>query len=307
MSDKRTSRSRSEDCLRAEALMLDCQDREGGDVTPEMLAYVDDHVSTCPACQVYQRQMTDMVAALRDLPMLATPPGLEERIMARISEERRPLSVTMTALGSGRGWLKSAPVAAAVLMLALVWPGTVQTPQPALQGTDIMAHVSGSRDVNPGRGHGPAQAADTDGLSSVADSSADETAMPAEALRALDATLVAWFDRDAPQLHQVDSEGLQRMVTSAGPSGERLTGSVSQGGFRSGRIWSPVQHIDGRGTATVTAAEKTASPEASSARRELALASSATSLTSLWSEESASSWEQEGDLYYDPLSALVGF
>ena len=70
------------DCARAEELLSD--DYEGT-LDPLFRSDLQGHLSTCPPCRALRSAMEEVIEDLRDVPELAPPAGLAERVAAAVA------------------------------------------------------------------------------------------------------------------------------------------------------------------------------------------------------------------------------
>lgn len=110
------------------------------------------HLSDCEQCRIYQESMGYLSASLTDLETVVVPAGLEERIMAKVQAEK-PVSVT--PIRPKRSvWLKAGPVAAAVLVLAVAVPLVLRnltpssTPGPNVASKQVAPTVAMQSDTS---------------------------------------------------------------------------------------------------------------------------------------------------------------
>ena len=103
--------------------MIDCETCEmslsalaDGELPPEELLPVIDHLAGCPGCQAFYRDLRSLAASLPDPQRLPAPAEAPEEIWQRIERAAVPASVQA---GRMRPWaLRSA---AAVLLVAGLW------------------------------------------------------------------------------------------------------------------------------------------------------------------------------------------
>ncbi len=95
-----------------------------GDALNELdSAFLDKHLEVCPDCQAYQHTMGNLLASFEEIPEALVPAGLSDRIMAQVAQIAETEAPGTAKVAHARfGWRKSAPVAAAVLLLALAIP-----------------------------------------------------------------------------------------------------------------------------------------------------------------------------------------
>lgn len=98
---------------------------------------LESHLAECPACRAYQLSMRQLTGSLRALETVSPPADLADRIMTRLQPAaRRPQNGGLPTLR------RYAPVAAAVLLLALAVPFALQSlPGPSGQPAGEVAAV----------------------------------------------------------------------------------------------------------------------------------------------------------------------
>ena len=121
------STANSKDCLSAQALIVD---HLGGDSFPAATQnQLDEHLFACANCRAYLENLRRLTTAMRQLPPVSAPEGLEDRIMAAISQvaiepadsRQNPWKIGINAL-----WANKVPIAATFLAMAVVLPLLVQ-------------------------------------------------------------------------------------------------------------------------------------------------------------------------------------
>lgn len=91
-------------CEQARVRMMQAID---GELTPEELAEVEEHVLHCPGCREEWEQLQSLERLLRQAPTSAPPAGFTGRVMARIDRRRRARHVVIGALALTLGTLVS--------------------------------------------------------------------------------------------------------------------------------------------------------------------------------------------------------
>jgi predicted anti-sigma-YlaC factor YlaD len=72
---------------------------------------MESHLSTCNDCQIWQRQITDIIAEAAHIPQFDVPEALTQRIMTRVTEE---------SVKQESSWTTVIMAAAAVIALAIL-------------------------------------------------------------------------------------------------------------------------------------------------------------------------------------------
>ena len=251
-------------------------------LNPDAQAFLDAHLIHCQSCRLYRHSMQHLQLSLQELDMVEPPAGLEDRIMGKIAalqpveglEKREALN---QAAPGGLNWKKFAPLAAAVLVVAVAIPLVTQTlaPQP----------------------HPPAgqQVAKTPAIHSKAISiqqGKPAPIAPQEIATALPSKNPEQPVSTAPSPVVHPHKALARQATNtAGINGQQLAYNPSDN--------SDFQTEDNATLEASTAADNTADAT------QLASASASPSINQPFGDTYAS--EKETDVYYDPVSTLVGF
>jgi hypothetical protein len=137
----------SEDCLSAQALIVD---HLGGDSFPVgTQTQLDEHLFACANCRAYLENYRRLTTAIRQLPQISAPEGLEDRIMAAISQVAiEPVNPRQNPWRAGINtlWANKVPIAATFLAMAVVLPLLVQrfTPNGEQAGQAGPMQASGS-------------------------------------------------------------------------------------------------------------------------------------------------------------------
>lgn len=86
-------------------------------------AFLASHLETCGDCQAYQQSMSHLSDSLGEMEDVPVPVGLADWIMARIADESTTLQTPVVVGGANRfHWRKYTSVAAAALLLAVAIP-----------------------------------------------------------------------------------------------------------------------------------------------------------------------------------------
>lgn len=106
--------------------------------------FLESHLETCDDCQAYRQSMTHLSDSLDSLETVAVPVGLEDRIMARIAEETAVAQEAVAVGGANRfQWRKYTPVAAAALLLAVAIPLVLKGVQPSGTESGVATRPAG--------------------------------------------------------------------------------------------------------------------------------------------------------------------
>lgn len=251
-------------------------------LNPDAQAFLDAHLIHCQSCRLYRHSMQHLQLSLQELDMVEPPAGLEDRIMGKIAalpptETMEPRESVSQAAPRKLNWKKFAPLAAAVLVLAVAIPLVTQTlaPQP-----------------HPATGQQVAQAPAVRSKAVSIPQGKPTPIVPQEIATALPSANLEQPVSTAPSPVVHPHKALARQATNtAGINGQQLA-------------YNPSDNSDFQ-------TEDNAAPEASTTAgnttdaTQLASASASQSISQPFGDTYAS--EKENDVYYDPVSTLVGF
>lgn len=100
--------------------------------------FLETHLETCNDCRAYQQSLSHLSDSVSDLEEVPVPIGLESRIMARIAAEAAPVKVPAAVGDMSRSpWRKYTPVAAAALILAVAIPLVLKGVSPDLSDSKL--------------------------------------------------------------------------------------------------------------------------------------------------------------------------
>ncbi len=247
-------------------------------LNPDAQAFLDAHLIHCQSCRLYRHSMQHLQLSLQELDMVETPVGLEARIMGKIAalppvespEKREPIK---QAAPGGLNWKKFAPLAAAVLVVAIAIPMVTQTlaPQPhPATGQQVAQAPTASKAISVPQGK-PAPIAPQE-IATVRPSENPEQSIS---------------NKPAPtHPHKTLA---QQATSAAGINGQQLAYNPSDN--------SDFQTEDNTAPEASTTADNTTDATQ--------LASASQSISQSFGDTYAS--EKENDVYYDPVSTLVGF
>jgi anti-sigma factor RsiW len=283
------------DCARAQDLIFDAL--EADETTPvpaEQEASLERHLADCDACLVYRHTLQNLSVslsdALSDIEDVPVPAGLEDRIMANIAQNAAPHSEPSRLALFGGNARRYAPLAAAVLVIALAIPLVTQ-----------MIHPGGTPSDTPQVAQGVHSAA------SVPDATpTSQTQTPAQTM-------------EPTQLASVPNA--EQPVASSLPE------TTQPGTTQTGAITAPAsaRHGSSNHTHATTRTSVAHNPDAqsnfpaaananntsSTSNNTIAVdpSSLASALPQNASQQFSSTYgsESENDVYYDPVSNLVGF
>lgn len=140
MSNKQPPQPPSTLCEQTQEAILTLLDDE---FDAEQQAILAQHLPDCKACQAYQESMQHLTLSLRKMDEVPVPAGLEDRIMNRIAQEnenkpsRQDERERVIPLRKSSG-PKMAPIAAAIMTLALAIPLVYQAVAPNLANHTTM-------------------------------------------------------------------------------------------------------------------------------------------------------------------------
>ncbi len=118
-------------CERAKPLLARLAD---GALDGAARVALEGHLAGCAACRVEREAQREVLTVLRARPAAEAPPWLAARISAEIAAESGLLG-----LADWRGWtLRLAPLAAGLLIAALVWGGLSSTSSPGVSLSPIV-------------------------------------------------------------------------------------------------------------------------------------------------------------------------
>lgn len=244
------------------------------------------HLSDCENCRSYQESMGYLSASLTDLETVVVPAGLEERIMAQVQAEKPANVVPIRPQRSV--WLKAGPVAAAVLVLAIAVPLVLRNLTPS----------------------------STPGASVVASKQVAPQVAPTVAMQGGVSDEVILQEGRAPKLSQPEPEKKQikTETETVEPKSEPVKGRDQRNQLAEStpaviaqapkKVTAPAGNVSSQPSKTVRASQSTAPVEVAATEDseplQLAFAGS------LNVQEIYAS-DDESDVYYDPVSTLVGF
>lgn len=273
----------SADCERVQDTLFSLMESEPNMPTELNAAdqsFLDQHLLSCANCRMYRQSIQHLKQSLADLEPLEVPAGLEDRIIGEIAAIAEPIAVEQPAAqpvatsshASGSNtvvpfrWKRLAPLAAAVMVVALAIPILMQTfgPQPVQPGQQVAQ------------------------LPQQSTPKAVPTVLPADTTGNHIAS---------------DTEVVQPAKTEL--TAHQPTASVTQPAARQvahTRLAPSTARNVAEPTPAATQTTTTSEPETDITQIASALPQSA---SQHFSDTYAST--TEGDVYYDPVSTLVGF
>ena len=146
MTNQQSPNAFSMDCARAQDIIFDLQESEmeagsGIAVAANDQALMYRHLADCDHCRAYRKTLSHMTGSLAQPELSPVPAGLEDRIMARISQEMSSIQAPVSA---NSRWQKYMPMAAAVLILALAIPLVFKTMNPSQNGSQLAQSPQGT-------------------------------------------------------------------------------------------------------------------------------------------------------------------
>ncbi len=123
-----TSESTQPLCHQAQELALMTLEHEEILETDQL--FLNRHLLECASCRAYQRTMVNLIRSVQDLDQVPLPTGLTDKIMARVAAEADASASSAQVMPGRFGWKKAAPIAAAVLFIALAVPLVMNQLQP---------------------------------------------------------------------------------------------------------------------------------------------------------------------------------
>lgn len=226
------------------------------------------HLEHCPDCRAYAGEMADILGHLRAIESEPLPDGLTDRIMDRVAqEEAAPKVVPLARRLLSR---KYASIAAATLLVALAVPLMLR---PGVPGT--------SQQV----ARAPRQVEQTSPSAKTAPVKAEKKPSTDSATEAV------------PSVAAKTAEQSSTSVTAALPAD--ATVSHTKKPIATPKKATPVRKVPARSVRATAIAQAPAQTTQATDAAEQMLASAL--------PQEAFAAEQEGDVYYDPLSEFVGF
>jgi hypothetical protein len=277
-------------CARARDLMIGAL--EGDAVAEPEHAFLDTHLAECANCRSYRQTMQHLAISLKDVQEIPVPAGLSNRILEGITTEAPNSRVV-----SGRfGWKKSAPIAAAVLVVALAIPFALNAFGPTPDGGPEIAQGNFAGEMPP---PGPEEMS-----IGVEDPFGDEPdpsmQIPPPGLMPRQAIM--------PQQPGESPEGMYHGGASAYQGQGPLSGQGQVDAW-GGNASIPNSSQQGQGYGgPMDGSPSNGRPQAAYPVDPSMMAAAGNSADpGIEDPSTAFAGENEGDLYYDPVSTLVGF
>ncbi|HEY9685659.1 MAG TPA: anti-sigma factor [Coleofasciculaceae cyanobacterium] len=279
-------------CARARDLMIGALE---GDAAAELdRAFLDTHLAECANCRSYRQTMQHLAISLKNVQEIPVPAGLSDRILERIATE----APNSTVISGRFGWKKAAPIAAAVLVVALAIPLALNILGPKPDGGPEIAQGNFAGEM-PLPGPGPEEM--SIGVEDPFGDEPDQSMQPPpQGLMPRQAIMPQQQGESPAGMYNNGASAYQGQGPLSGQGqGDAWGGNASMpnGGHQGQGYGGPMDGSSSNGRS------QTAYPVDPSM-----MASAGTSTdTGMDDPSSAFASENEGDLYYDPVSTLVGF
>jgi hypothetical protein len=140
------------DCARAQDIIFDLQESamESGSgiiVPADDQVLLQAHLAACTDCRLYRKTMVHLTASLTELAPMPVPTGLEDRVMKRLTTEDRAVSTSPSSYK--QPWKKYAPIAAAVLVLVLAIPLILKSMSTSPSGQQLAQQPAQTAELQP--------------------------------------------------------------------------------------------------------------------------------------------------------------
>lgn len=120
-------------CARAQDIIFDLLESAASGAAPishDVRATLDQHLADCGACRDYQHTMQNLHRSLSEIDDFPVPSGLEDRIMAAVDQNSAPRNGSSRLALLGAQGKRYAPLAAALLVIAVSVPLIMQLSMP---------------------------------------------------------------------------------------------------------------------------------------------------------------------------------